>query len=157
MGGKIKMKTIPQVSDDTLKLQAFIEKQKEGTELSFNNIQSKTGIRMDEKGKSYLKTALKRSKMEYSSIRGYGIKIAETSDVMPILTNKLVKIDKAVRRGEKCQKNLQEKFFDSLDQQTQKQILFVGAVFGAVRVAAENGRVVYSKAKQIDSKARIDI
>jgi len=153
---KNKKTTIPQVSEKTLKLQAYISECKEGDELAFMKIVHDTGVRMDSKGKQYLRTAFKRAKLIYSSLRGYGVKVAESSDTMPILVNRLSKIDKAVKRADKTQKTLQAQFFESLTPYEQKEILYIGAVFGAIRVAAENGKLVYRKSNEI-SRSSINI
>ena len=139
------MKTIQEVSKETIIIQEFIKKQSHGTELSYNSIEHETGVKMNEKGKSYLRSALRREKREYSCKRGYGIVLADANSTMPILMNKMTKIDKAVKRASKSQKNLQSEFFSSLSEDQQKEILFVGAVFGAIRVASENGKIMYTK------------
>jgi hypothetical protein len=140
-------RTIPEVCAETLRLQVYIEEQPDGAELSFEKIAYDTGISMDELNKGHLRSALRRSKREYSSIYGYGIRLADSASVMPILTTRLVKIDKTVRRGEKTQKALQERFFRSLSADDQKNVLFIGACFGAIRVAAENGKLLFQKPK----------
>lgn len=150
-------KTIPEVSKETLILQTYIAAQPDGADLSFEKITVDTGIQMDAANKDHLRTACKRAKREYSSIYGYGIQLADTGSVMPILTNRLVKIDRTVKRGEKSQKLLQERFFHDLDEKEQRDILFIGACFGAIRVAAENGKLIYhhKPPKQIPSEISI--
>ena len=148
--------TIAQVSEKTLKLQEYLKDKKEGTEISYNRIQSDTGVTMDDRGKSYVRTAFKRLNKVYSVIKGYGIKVADSTDTMPILVNKLTKIDKAVKRADKTQKTLESQFFDQLNPNEQKQILYLGAVFGAIRVAADKGRVLYQK-KNMISQSSINI
>lgn len=139
--------TIPDNSKDVLTLKVYIEKQPPGSVLSFNKIAFDTGICMDTRGKRLLRSAFKRADREYSSIYGYGVKIADVDSVMPILSNRLDRIDRAVRRGESSHKRLQRQFFDSLDKETQRNILYIGACFGAIRVAAENYRFLFSRSK----------
>lgn len=157
--GRIKQpkQTIPEISRETLILEEYIRNKENGVELSFEQITHETGITMDQYNKNHLRTACKRAKREYSSIYGYGIKIADTKSVMPILTNRLIKIDRTVKRGERSQKLLQQQFFNSLSEQEQKNILFIGACFGAIRVAAENGRLLFKQntPKQIPSSISI--
>ena len=157
--GRIKQpkRTIPEISKETLILEEYIRTKEDGTELSFEQITHETGITMNTYNKNHLRTACKRAKREYASIYGYGIKLADDKTVMPILTNRLVKIDRTVKRGEKSQKILQEQFFNSLSEQEQKNILFIGACFGAIRAAAENGKLIYQKnnPKQIPSSMTI--
>jgi hypothetical protein len=138
-------RTIAEISEETLKLETYIGTKKDGDELSFFQIETETKIKMNERGKNFLRTALKRAKREYSSIHGHGIKLANASLVVPILSHKFKKIDRAVHRADKSHRNLQEQFFDQLDPVHQKQVLFAGAVFGAIRIAAQNGKLIYKK------------
>lgn len=151
-------RTIAQVSESTLILQTYLEGKKDGAQLSYSQIGNETGVRMNDAGKSYLRTALKRAKKEYSTIRKYGIKLADKDTAMGIVTHKLEKIDRSIKRGEKTHKNIQSQFFDSLSQNEQREILYLGAVFGAIRVAANNGKIVYLKQpKNIGSSVNIPI
>ena len=148
---KVNKNTVAQVSHKTLVLENYIKNKKPGATLSYNQIENETGITMNNKGKSYLRTAFKRLKRIYSVKMGYGIKIAESIDTMPILVNKLTKINKAVDRADKTHKTLESQFFNELSNAEQKQVLFVGAVFGAIRVASDNGRLMYTKRNNISN------
>ena len=154
---KIGKKTVPEISKETLILQTYIEGLDNGAELSWEKIENDTGILMDNNNKAHLRTACKRARREYSCIYGYGIRLADTESVMPILTNRLVKIDKTVKRGEKSQKILQEQFFHTLSEKEQKDILFVGACFGAIRIAAENGKLIFKHEQPKQIKSGINI
>lgn len=145
MGGVKRKKSIPEVCEETLRFQSYIEGMDDGVELSWSKIEHDTGIKMNEKNKAHLRTGIKRANREYLSIYGYGIRLADPEGVMPILTNRLVKIDRSVRRGEKSQKLLHEQFFRSLSEEEQKNVLYVGAVFGAIRVAAESGKSLFDR------------
>lgn len=151
------MNTIAAVSEKTLKIQAFLEQCAPGTELSFLTIENRTGVVMNEKGKQYLRRALKRAKIEYSPDIGRGIKLANPENTMPIVIDRLKRIDNTVKRAEKTQKNLQEQFFEQLSPQEQKQLLFVGAAFGAIRVAAENGKLLYQTKNKMQKVIEIPI
>lgn len=139
-----KMHTVAQVSAQTLAIQAFLEKCKPGQELSFDRIAAESKVKMDEKGKAYLRSALYRAKIEYSAIVGYGIQLAAPNNADQILVRRLDKIDRSVKRGERTHRNIHEQFFNSLTPDKQREILYVGAIFGAIRVAAANGRLIYS-------------
>lgn len=141
---------IAQVSEDTLKIERFIETKNPGETISYDEISHESGVQMDLPGKAKLRTALRRLRVEYSPVRGYGIKTADAGLVMPLLSSKVVRIDRAVKRADRTQKNLQVQFFAALTPEEQRQVLFAGAVFGAIRVAAENGRMLYkSETKRI--------
>ena len=152
-------RTIAEVSQHTLKLQAYLEKQKPGSEISYQKIDHDTGVKMNQRGKQYLRSALHRAKLEHSCMHGYGIKLADPETTMPIMTHKLMKIDRAVRRADRSHRNLQEQFFMSLSEQEQRELLMIGSVFGAIRVAAENGKAIYLRqsAKRISAQEAIQI
>ena len=91
-------------------------------------------------GRSYLRTACKKLKREYSCLRGVGIKLMGVDTATTLIIGRLVKIDNAVKRGERTYNNVSMAFYNELNPSEQKQINFVGAAFGAIRVAAENGK-----------------
>lgn len=158
MAGTMKKKqTIAEVSKETLLLESYLAKKKAGEELSYNKIETDTGVTMDETGKGKLRSALRRAKLEASTIKGYGIKLADVSSAMEIVTHRLNKIDRAVKRGEKTHKTIQEQFFSSLPPDEQKEILYLGAVFGAIRVASDNGKMVYSRKKELTNTISIPV
>jgi hypothetical protein len=134
------MKTIGEVSQETLKLQDYLSTQPHGTALAYSDIQRESGVAMDAKGRARLRSAMKLSRREYSCIPGVGIRLADAQGVMPILSSRIKRIDHAVVRADRSQRLLQEQFFAQLDTQDQKRILFAGAVFGAIRLAAEQGK-----------------
>jgi hypothetical protein len=136
------MKTIGEVSQDTLKLEEFIGRQPHGAVLTYSGIQNDTGVEMNLNGKAHLRQALKHLRREYSSVHGHGIRLADASGVMPILSSRISRINKAVKRADRSQRILQDEFYDSLNDQEKKSVLFAGAVFGAIRLAAEQGRQI---------------
>jgi hypothetical protein len=139
------MRTIGQLTEQGLKLQVFIEGLDPGREVSFIEAATYTGIKMDLAGRSALRRAIRRAKREYSPMVGYGVRLADAAGVMPILSTRIRRIDGSVKRADNSQKLLQEQFFESLSAEDQKRILFAGAVFGAIRVAAEQGKMIYKK------------
>lgn len=134
-----------EVSEKVLILQNYIENQKDGAEISYITIEHETGVNMDQRGKQTLRRSIKRAKKEFSTIYNYGIKLASPETALSILSNKIIRIDNSVKRAEKTQLNLKKQFFHQLTAEEKKQILFAGAVFGAIRVAAENGKLIYQK------------
>lgn len=150
-------KTIAQVSEETLKIQAFIEEQQHGSVVTYVEVQQTTGVRMDTNGKAKLRRALKRARREYSPIIGAGIRLAAADAVLSLVSHRLTSINNATKRGDKTTRLLHEQFFASLGLEEQRQILFAGAVFGAIRIAAENGKLLYGKQKQIANDGTIHI
>lgn len=152
------MKTIQEVSQETLKIESFLNEKKPGDFISYKDIHNNTDVEMNNRGKSFMRTATKRLKLEYSVVRGEGIELASPGTTISIMTHKLVRIDNAVKRGEKSYNNLIP-FYNELNEDEQKKINFVGAAFGAIRLAASNGKkMLANKSKFIpESKEYVKI
>lgn len=150
-------KTIAELDKESIQIQEFLAIQKRGAELSYMAIEHGSGVKMDLRGKTHLRRALHRMKIEYSCTFGYGIRLADTGSVMPILSTRISRIDRAVKRGDRSQRILQEQFFNSLSAEEQKQILFAGAVFGAIRLAADQGRQLYKKRESLSATVHIEL
>lgn len=134
------------MSDEYVKLLAHVVDQPDGAILNYEEVQSATGINMDtQTNRSKLRQAILRSGKEYSVIPTVGYQLADSSTAMGILTHKLLRIDTSVRRANRAQTVVQQQFFDELDEDERKGVLFLGAVFGAIRTAAENGKKLYGK------------
>lgn len=151
------MRSIQEVSQETLKIENYLRSKKYGDYISYKDIESNTNVTMNNRGKSFLRTALKRLKYEYLCIRGEGIEIASVDSTMKVMTHKLVKVDNAVKRAEKTHNNLSV-FYTELSIEDQKRINFVGAAFGAIRLAAQNGkRMLKENAFKPESKEFVKI
>jgi len=135
------MSTLAKISEDSLTLINYLKDVEHGQILSYQKIEQDTGVKMDKQaGKSYLRTACKKLKREYSCLRGVGIELASVKTASTLIVGRLVKVDNAVKKAERTYKNVSIAFYNELPPQEQKQINFIGAAFGAIRVAAENGK-----------------
>ena len=135
------MQTLAKISEESLTLINYLKNVEHGQILSYQQIEKDSGVKMNNPaGRSYLRTACKKLKLEYSCLRGVGIKMAGADTAMTLVVGRLVKIDNAVKRGERTYNNVSMAFYNELEPAEQKQINFVGAAFGAIRVAAENGK-----------------
>jgi hypothetical protein len=138
-------RTIGEMHDDTLKIQAYLLEQANGTVLSYEQLYSATGVRMDNIGKARLKSALRSIKRESSTVRGKGIRLADAHSAISIISTRFQRIDGAVRRADKSQRILQAQFLAEMNDEDKRKILFAGAVFGAIRLAAEQGRSMHKQ------------
>lgn len=136
-------KVIGELDQESMLLEKFLAQQKPEGQLSYLQIEHGTGVKMDAAGKQRLRRSMKRMRIEYSCARNYGVTLAGPALVMPILSTRITRIDSAVRRADRSQRILQEQFFHSLSVEEQKSVLFAGAIFGAIRLAAEQGRMMY--------------
>lgn len=146
------MKTLAKISEESLTLIKYLEGVEHGQILSYQKIEQDTGVKMNTpEGRSYLRTACKRLRREYSCLRGVGIELASPKTATTLIVGRLVKIDNAVKRAERTYNNVSVAFYDELSQEEQRQINFVGAAFGAIRVASENGKYYLRNAKKVES------
>jgi len=132
------MKTIQEVSKETLQIENFISTKEEGSFLTYAEIEKESGVIMDNRGKSFLRTALKRCGHEYLCMKGEGIELASPDSAMTITAHRLVKIDNTVKKSKKTTRNLHNKFADRMEETASKQISFVVAFFALIETQSAN-------------------
>lgn len=128
------------ITEQVVKLKEFLENaavERPDTKISYLEIESATGIPMDKKGKGYLRNAAQYCGVEYSAVPKYGIEIAGPNNGTQIIGGRLGRIDAATRRAEKATKNISQRYIKDMDHDSQKTIIFLGSVFGAIRASAE--------------------
>lgn len=140
--------SIAEVSKETLQLEAYFKEKEPGEFVPYKEIEQETGVLMDYRGKGFIKTALNRLDKEYTTRKGQGIELASAENGMSIVINRLVRINNAVKRGDKTTRNIQNEFLMQMSDQDKKRVLFCASVFGAIRLAAEQGRVMFAKKKE---------
>jgi len=138
-------KTIAEVSKETLMIENYLRDIPDGQTVLFEVIQKETGVKMDERGKTYMRTALKRLKREYSSIIGSGIELACPENTISIVGHAVRKIDNSVKRGEKKTKNLSNQFYDDLSNEEKKALNFLSAMFGGIRAYSLSGKNLFKQ------------
>ena len=146
------MQTLAKISEESLTLVNYLKDVEHGQILSYQQIEQDTGVKMNTMaGRSYLRTACKKLKREYSCLRGVGIKLADKETATTLVIGRLVKIDNAVKRGERTYNNVSIAFYNELSPAEQKTINFVGSAFGAIRVAAEQGKYYLKNAVKVNN------
>ena len=128
------------ITEEVTTLKEFLEKaaiERPDQRISYLEIEDATGVKMDLRGKGYLRNAAKYSGVEYSAIPKYGIEIAGPNNGTQIIGGRLARIDAATRRAETATKNINRRYLGDMSQEDQKTILFLGSVFGAIRASAE--------------------
>lgn len=138
-------KTIAEISKEALQIEQFLKGCESGEFITYDMLETATGVRMDTRGKGFMRTALNRLKMEYTCVHGNGIELASPENSMGIISQKVVKIDNSVKRAEKTYKNITHSFYDKLSNEDKKQVHFVGSVFGAIRLAANNAKSFFKR------------
>lgn len=138
-------KTIAEVSAETIRIENVLKELNEGEQISYLKLEQLTGVKMDSRGKGFMRTALKRLQIEYTPIHGEGIELGSPDTATKLISTKIVRIDNSVKRAEKTVKNVHNKFFDRLDDIEKKNVLYFGAVFGAIRQHSNAAKAFFKK------------
>lgn len=147
------------ITEEVTKLKEFLETaaaERPDTQISYLEIEDATGITMDLKGKGYLRNAAKYCGVEYSAVPKYGIEIAGPNNGTQIIGGRLARIDAATRRAETATKNISKRYLHDMDDESQKTIIFLGSVFGAIRASAEGYKRLAMSRKESPVLANID-
>lgn len=142
------MKSIAEVSKETLKIEAFLKTSTPGQTIPYAEIEKETGVSMDTRGKGFMRTALHRLKLEYSCIRGQGIELCSEINATSMIANKVIRVDHAVRRAEKTTRNVTTQFYNKLSEQDKRHVNVVASIFGALRGYSQNARLLFRKPPQ---------
>lgn len=151
------MRTIAEVSKEALKIEEFLQTCKPGETIAYADIQRESGVAMNTKGKGYLRTALHRLGLEYTAIRGFGIELACGKNGFAIIGSRLKKINSSVKRADKTQKTIQDKFWSELSDEDKKRVLFTGAIFGAIKLASGSSRQLFGKKELPQLPLKVEI
>jgi len=137
--------TIARISEEYLTLVNLVQETPPGTLLDYAQVEDATGVPMGigMPGRSMLRRAILRTGREYSVIRGVGFVTASKDNAMGILVHQLGGIDRKVKRADRATRVVRDAFIDEMPEPQQKAVMFLGSVFGAIRMAAENGRRLY--------------
>ena len=141
------MKTIPEICEETKSLKDYFELKRDGDVIAFDAIEADLNIKMDYTGKQHMRSALRSLQREYAAIRGYGIELSSPANATSLVSHRLIKIDNAVKRGERAAKRCMH-FIDDMTAEDSKNMLFVTSAFGAIRASANLYRKQYRQNKE---------
>ena len=136
---------IHEPTKETLALEQFLETHQPGTELTYHQIAQVTGVKMDLKGKGYLRSAIHRLKLEYICNHGVGITLGSPTNSSTIIAHKVIRIDNSVKQAEKTTKNVHRQFYDHLPYAEQKQVNYLAALFGTIRSYSQSAKRLFKK------------
>lgn len=139
------MMSIQEVSKETLQLENVFRSANPGEFFLYSELQKLTGVKMDETGKTYMRSALKRLKLPYEVIRGKGVAVLSPKNATNIVVHKVVKVDTAIKRAEKTTKQVRERVYNELTEPEQKNINFLGALFGTIRSYSQSAKKIFGK------------
>ena len=138
-------KTVAQISQEALRIEAIVRTLQPGEFIEYSKLEELTGVKMDTKGKQYLRTAFNRLKMEYTPVIGSGIEIAGPTNATQIIAKRVIKIDRSVRKAERTVKRISDSHYDQLSEPDKKHVNFVGALLSAVRTYSQNAKAFFKK------------
>lgn len=139
------MNTISEVSKQTLQIESVLKAAKPGDFITYKNLEILSGVKMDNKGKGYMRTALNRLKLEYSPRMGEGIELASPENSISIVSKRVIKIDNSVKRAEKTTKRVTNQFYDKLTEHEQKNVNYLSAVFASLRAYSQSAKTFFKK------------
>ena len=142
------MHTIAEVSKQTLQIENVLEKAKAGDFITYKNLEILSGVKMNNRGKGYMRTALNRLKIEYTPIRGEGIELASPENSISIVSRRVIKIDNSVKRAEETTKRVTEQFYDQLSENEQKNVNYLSAVFASLRAYSTSAKIFFKKTQE---------
>lgn len=139
------MNTIAEVSKQALKIESVLRASKPGDFITYKNLEILSGVKMDDKGKGYMRTALNRLKLEYSPVVGEGIQLASPENAIAIVSKRVIKIDNSVKRAEKTTKRVTNQFYDKLTEHEQRNVNYLSAVFASLRAYSQSAKMFFKK------------
>lgn len=137
------MHSIQQTSAETLKLETLLSNASKGNYFSYKDLQKLTGVLMDNRGKTFMRSALRRLKMPYEVVKGEGIKLLCSDNASRIVVTKVIKIDNSVKRADKTTKQVRDKVYNELTETEQKNINFLSALFGTIRSYSQSAKKIF--------------
>lgn len=139
------MNTIAEVSKQTLQIERVLKQTKPGDFITYKNLEVLSGVKMDNKGKGYMRTALNRLNIEYSPVPGEGIQLASPENAIAIVSKRVIKIDNSVKRAERTTKRVTNQFYDKLTKNEQQNVNYLSAVFASLRAYSQSAKVFFKK------------
>ena len=108
---------------------------------------------MNAKGKERLRRAATYTGVEYDTVYDYGITVAGPNTGLNIIGGRLARIDSATSRAEKATKNISKRYFNHMNDNDRRAVLFLGSVFGAIRANAESYKLLAATKKPVPQLA----
>lgn len=131
--------------DQMQRLVQYLNEQPDGQQLKWTQIASETGIQMGQCGRNMVRRALSKIKRPYVALVSIGVKLSDAETALPIVATKFVRIDNAVKRADRTQREVSARHLTQLDSDKQKRMLLLASFFGAVRAAATSYKDQYYK------------
>lgn len=130
-------KTIQDASAETLALEAMLGELGPGEQVSYAEIQQRTGVTMDGRNRNRLRVAAKRAGRVYATIRGFGIAMSSGENGAAIVKGGMVRLDNHVKRQERVTSAILLQHGREMPPDDRAQVTAMAAMFATVRNIAD--------------------
>lgn len=136
-----------QPSKELAVLKGMLSETPLGAHLTYTDIELKTGIKMNARGKQILRSAFNSLKMSYACDIGVGVWIESDKNTMIRVTGKMKRVSGSIRRADKETTRSVERYGEALPKDDRDRLFAVASVFGAMRAMAKGLAGIYKTPK----------
>jgi len=137
-------------NEEMLTLKAFFSEIPKGAFLSYNEIQAKSGVKMDNRGKQLMRSALRSLKIEYACNSGVGIELESEKNCMYLVTGRMRKVSSGLKRADKTTTRMTERYVQDLPPADRDRLVATASLFGTIKALAKGLSDIYKKPKLIN-------
>jgi hypothetical protein len=139
------MKTIAEISKETVAIESFLKTCKPGEKIPYLVLEKETNVKMDTRGKAFLRSAMRRLRLEYSCIRGHGIELCSPKNATSIIAYKIIGVDRSVRRAHKTTRHVSDQFYHQLADDDKRQVAIAQSILSPIMTYAKGARMLFAK------------
>lgn len=139
-------KSIAEISAETLRIESVLKELKSGEFISYESLEARSNVKMDNRGKGYLRTAFNRLKLTYSPVIGEGVELTGSENATQVVGGEVIKVDRAVFRADKKFKIIiNSDYFKDINPSDKKDILCVGSMMETLRNHSKGTKIFFQK------------
>lgn len=131
-------------SEEMLKIKTVLESAPIGSYIAYSDLEAKTGVRMDTRGKSLMRSACRSLKISYRCARGDGIELEGPENAMGIVTSNMKRVDNGIKKTTKVSTRLQLRHASEMKDEDRNRLTAAVSLFGAIRAMASGLSKIYS-------------
>lgn len=144
-------------SADMLKVRSFFEDMPDGSHVDYDDIEKGTGIKMDDKGKGIMRSALNGIKREYYCRKGVGIVLDSPDNAMIITAGRGVRISNAIKKANKTSKNMLIKHYEKMDEKDRERLSAFASLLGAVTAVSSGLKKIYKQPAEVKKVTKEEV
>lgn len=132
-------------SDDMLKVREFFSDIPDGANVDYHDIEKSTGIKMNNRGKGLMRSALNGLKREYYCRKGEGIVLDSPDNAMVITSARGSRISSSIKKANKTSKNMLVKHYEKMNETDRERLSAFASLLGAVSAVSSGLKEIYKK------------